>query len=103
MLESAKSACENIVSLSDRYPKRKDLFDLIIIDSIQTCFFSNWKVRLVDENEDIVNIGVLGEVQVKTYSLLREYKNDEEKTKKLFTADGFMRTGWILLQTLLLQ
>ena len=66
-------------------------------------FFSNWKVRLVDDNENIVDIGVLGEVQVKTYSLLREYKNDEEKTKKLFTADGFMRTGWILLQTLLLR
>ena len=48
---------------------------------------------MVDENENIVNVGVLGEVQVKTYSLLREYKNDEEKTKKLFTADGFMRTG----------
>ena len=48
---------------------------------------------MVDENENIVNIGVLGEVQVKTYSLLREYKNDEEKTNELFTADGFMRTG----------
>ena len=48
---------------------------------------------MVDDNKNIVDIGVLGEVQVKTYSLLREYKNDEEKTKKLFTADGFMRTG----------
>ena len=49
--------------------------------------------RLVDENEKVVDIGNDGEIQVKTYSVLKEYKTEEQKTRELFTRDGFLRTG----------
>ena len=40
---------------------------------------------LVDENEKVVDIGKDGEIQVKTYSVLKEYKTEEQKTRELFT------------------
>ena len=53
-----------------------------------------WQMRLVDEENQVVNIGEEGEIQVKTYSRLKEYRVQEEKTRQLFTDDGFLRTGW---------
>ena len=46
----------------------------------------------------MVNIGEDGEIQVKTFSRLTEYKRQKEATEKLFTSDGFLKTGWDLSQ-----
>lgn len=54
-------------------------------------------MRLVDENNEVVDIGKDGEIQVKTYSVLKEYKRQKEKTRDLYTEDGFLRTGSVLL------
>ena len=54
-----------------------------------------FQLRLVDERGDIVDIGEDGEIQVKTYSFLKEYRTLAEKTRQLFTDDGFLRTGYI--------
>ena len=51
------------------------------------------QIRIVDEKNQIVDIGKDGEIQVKTYSVLKEYKTEEQKTRELFTRDGFLRTG----------
>ena len=51
------------------------------------------QIRIVDEKNQIVDIGKDGEIQVKTYSVLKEYKTEEHKTRELFTPDGFLRTG----------
>ena len=53
-----------------------------------------FQLRLVDERGDIVDIGEDGEIQVKTYSFLKEYRTLAEKTRQLFTDDGFLRTGY---------
>jgi len=50
-------------------------------------------VRLVDENNELVDIGKDGEIQVKTFSTLKCYKDEPEKTKAAFTEDGFFKTG----------
>ena len=50
-------------------------------------------MRLVDEENQVVDIGEEGEIQVKTYSRLKEYRVQEEKMHELFTDDGFLRTG----------
>ena len=51
------------------------------------------QIRIADEKNQIVDIGKDGEIQVKTYSVLKEYKTEEHKTRELFTPDGFLRTG----------
>lgn len=52
------------------------------------------QMRLVDEDEQIVKLGKEGEIQLKTYSLFKEYRGQPEKTRKTFTDDGFFRTGY---------
>ena len=52
-----------------------------------------FQLRIVDASNQIVDIGTEGEVQVKTYSFLKEYKTEENKTRDLFTDDGFLKTG----------
>ena len=49
--------------------------------------------RIVDADNQVVDIGKDGEIQIKTYSRLKEYKTQEQKTRELFTEDGFLRTG----------
>lgn len=51
------------------------------------------KLRIVNEDNKVVDVGQYGEIHVKTYSFLKEYKAEEEKTRELYTADGFLRTG----------
>ena len=38
---------------------------------------------------------------MKTSFTIKEYRNNEEKTKELFTDDGFLRTGYVLVQKIL--
>lgn len=59
---------------------------------ITSCFF---KVRIVDEENNIVDIGTDGEVQFKSITLFKEYKGEEQKTREAFTADGFYKTRCI--------
>jgi len=51
------------------------------------------QVRLVDQHNNIVDIGAEGELEVKSSSLLKEYKGMAEKTRAAFTKDGFFKTG----------
>ncbi|KAF6019737.1 acsf [Bugula neritina] len=53
----------------------------------------NIEVRLVDDNNEIVDVGKDGEVQVKTYSIFKSYRGEKDKTRAAFTDDGFLRTG----------
>jgi len=51
------------------------------------------KLRLVDENNEVVDIGKDGEVQIKSYSIFKHYKGEQDKTRAAFTDDGFFKTG----------
>ena len=48
----------------------------------------------MNEEGRIVDVGVPGEIQVKSFSLFSEYRNEEAKTSEVFTADGFFKTGY---------
>jgi len=50
-------------------------------------------VRLCDEQDNPVNEGEPGEIQVKGANVFLEYWNREEATEKSFTQDGWFRTG----------
>ena len=51
------------------------------------------EVRLVDENNQEVNTGEPGEIQVKGPAVFREYWGKIEATQKAFTTDGWFMTG----------
>ncbi|WP_461079355.1 acyl-CoA synthetase [Spirosoma flavus] len=50
-------------------------------------------VRLVDEQDEPVDEGQPGEIQVKSATVFREYWNRPQATKDAFTDDGWFRTG----------
>lgn len=50
-------------------------------------------VRVVDENENKVPLGTIGNVQVKGPNVFAAYWRMPEKTREEFTADGWFRTG----------
>ncbi|XP_067951431.1 putative acyl-CoA synthetase YngI [Watersipora subatra] len=54
---------------------------------------SNIQLRIVDSNDEVVDIGKDGMVEVKTFSRFLEYRKQEQRTKDMFTADGFLKTG----------
>lgn len=54
---------------------------------------SGVEVRLVDENNIVVEIGQPGEIQIKGDNVFLEYWNKTEATKKTFTEDGWFKTG----------
>ncbi len=58
----------------------------------------NIQVRLVDENNQSVQEGQAGEIQVKGDNVFVGYWNRAEATQESFTDDGFFRTGDIALQ-----
>lgn len=60
------------------------------IDTGATC--ENTFARICDENDTILNEDEIGYVQLKGKSISPGYYNDEEKTKKMFTADGWLDT-----------
>jgi len=50
-------------------------------------------VRLVDENDVVVDVGKDGEIQLKTFNVFKNYRGDPERTEAAFTKDGFFKTG----------
>ncbi|XP_067937625.1 3-[(3aS,4S,7aS)-7a-methyl-1,5-dioxo-octahydro-1H-inden-4-yl]propanoyl:CoA ligase-like [Watersipora subatra] len=55
--------------------------------------FPDTEVRIADEQDQVVEIGEVGEIQAKSCLAFKEYKNEEELTKQVLTEDGFVRTG----------
>jgi len=52
-------------------------------------------VKLIDENNETVDIGTDGEILVKAYSIFKSYRGLPEKTRAVFTGDGYFRTGLV--------
>ena len=52
-----------------------------------------YKLKAVDEEGNEVGTGQVGELVVKGRGVLKGYHGNEEATREIFTADGFMRTG----------
>ena len=50
-------------------------------------------VKLLDEQDQVVAQGEIGELCVKGPQVMQEYWHQPEETRKVFTADGFLRTG----------
>lgn len=53
----------------------------------------NVEIRLVDEQDQEVNIGEVGEIQVKGANVFQEYWLKPEATENTFTEDGWFKTG----------
>ncbi|MDX1492605.1 MAG: acyl-CoA synthetase [Longimicrobiales bacterium] len=51
------------------------------------------EVRLVDEEEEPVDDGEAGEIQVRGPAVFNEYWRRPEETREAFTSDGWFRTG----------
>ena len=51
------------------------------------------EVKIVDEHGDDVAPGILGEVQVRGYNVMRGYMDDDEATRACISADGWLATG----------
>ena len=51
------------------------------------------EMTILDENENPLKPGNIGEIAVKSPSKMLKYYNDEEATKKTFSKDGWLKTG----------
>jgi acyl-CoA synthetase (AMP-forming)/AMP-acid ligase II len=51
------------------------------------------EVMIIDEDEEPVGPGIVGEIVAMGPRIMSGYWGDEEKTKKAFTADGWLRTS----------
>ena len=58
------------------------------IESVGQYFFPYMEMKIIDEGEDGI-----GEIAVKGPMVFKGYYNMEEETKKVFTDDGFFKTG----------
>jgi malonyl-CoA/methylmalonyl-CoA synthetase len=54
---------------------------------------SGVKVRLVDEQNQVVKRGQAGEIQIKGKNVFSEYWGKKQATEKTFTDDGWFKTG----------
>ncbi len=53
----------------------------------------NTQVAALDETQDLLPMGNVGELAAKGPQIMREYWMNDEETKKVFTGDGWLRTG----------
>jgi fatty-acyl-CoA synthase len=51
------------------------------------------EVKIVDENNQVVPVGVQGELMTRGYSVMQGYWADEEQTRKAIDTEGWMHTG----------
>ncbi len=51
------------------------------------------EIRLVDEENNLVNEGEAGEIQIKGANVFQEYWQKKEATENTFTADGWFKSG----------
>ena len=54
---------------------------------------ANVTIRIADENNQMVDEGTSGEIQVQGPNIFKEYWQKPEATEKTFTADGWFKTG----------
>lgn len=52
-----------------------------------------WQVKIVDESQDVVQKGDVGELAVKGPGVMTCYYNDEKATKEVLSQDGWLFTG----------
>jgi len=50
-------------------------------------------VRIVNDRDQVLPVGQVGELQTRGYSVMRAYWNDPERTAEVLDAEGFMHTG----------
>ena len=50
-------------------------------------------VRILGESSQDLGVGKIGEIAVSGPQVMREYWKNEEETNKVFTKDGFFKTG----------
>ena len=58
-----------------------------------TNIFLYLQLRIVNKNNEILQIGEEGEIQVKSFSRFKEYRLDPKNTRNMFTDDGYLKTG----------
>ena len=70
------------------------------VSDMSVVFLVNWQqifqilqLRIVDENDEVGDIDVDGEIQYKSVFLFKTYKKQEDLYQKFLTDDGFARTG----------
>lgn len=51
------------------------------------------EVKVVDNKENLVPFGTPRELYVRGYGNMLGYWGEEEKTKEMITADGWLKTG----------
>jgi len=54
---------------------------------------SGFDMKIIDENENEVDRGVVGQIVTKSEAVMLHYFEDEEATKATFTHDGYLKTG----------
>lgn len=55
--------------------------------------YIDMEVRIVDENGNDVPLGQPGEIWMRGPMVMKEYWNNPEETKKVFTEDGWLKSG----------
>jgi 2,3-dihydroxybenzoate-AMP ligase len=74
------------------WTERDDAEDLLL-NTQGAPMFADDEIRIVDENDQEVPYGELGELLVRGPNTIRGYYQSPEYNKKAFTGDGFYRTG----------
>jgi 2,3-dihydroxybenzoate-AMP ligase len=74
------------------WTERDDPEDLLL-NTQGAPMFKDDEIRVVDENDQEVPYGELGELLVRGPTTIRGYYHSPEYNKKAFTEDGFYRTG----------
>ena len=72
-----------MVPLSARIPSRETVGQVV----------PGFQVKVVDINGNALNANQVGELCLKGAQMTSGYLNDERETKRLFTDDGFLRSG----------